>query len=235
MTLKVFIGFDPKDANAFRVCEKSLRDHASIPVEVIGLRDHELRQKQIYWRSYRVDQNGQMWDEEDGKPFSTLFSFTRFAVPILAENEDIAVFVDADVMFRGDIAELVKHAIDQPEAAVLCVQHNYVPKDQIKMTGLLQSQYRRKNWSSVMVMRPKRCGMTVEKLNIWSGQKLHALEWVSDEDIGVLPEEWNWLEGWSPPAIDPKLVHFTRGTPDMPGYENVPYADEWRAVWETCK
>ena len=30
--------------------------------------------------------------------------------------------------------------------------------------------------------------------------------------------------------LNPKAVHFTRGTPDMPGYENVPYADEWRAI-----
>jgi hypothetical protein len=31
------------------------------------------------------------------------------------------------------------------------------------------------------------------------------------------------------PAIDPKIAHFTNGIPDLPGYENVPFADEWRA------
>ncbi|MFT5438413.1 MAG: hypothetical protein ACI9MJ_000272 [Alphaproteobacteria bacterium] len=39
----------------------------------------------------------------------------------------------------------------------------------------------------------------------------------------------NWLEGWSSPDIDPKIVHMTRGIPTMAGFENIPYADEWRA------
>jgi hypothetical protein len=30
--------------------------------------------------------------------------------------------------------------------------------------------------------------------------------------------------------VDPSVVHFTEGYPDMPGYENVPFADEWRAT-----
>jgi hypothetical protein len=29
--------------------------------------------------------------------------------------------------------------------------------------------------------------------------------------------------------MDPKVVHMTRGIPTMAGYENIPYADEWRA------
>ena len=60
----------------------------------------------------------------------------------------------------------------------------------------------------------------------------NALLWLMDEDVGSLDEKWNWLEGWSDPEIDPKIVHFTRGTPDMEGHENVPYADEW---WATLK
>lgn len=233
--LKVFVGWDPKDADAYRVCKKSLLDHTSISVDVIPLKDWELRAQALYYRSYRVDPNGQAWDDADGKPFSTQFSFTRFAVPLLAEDEELAVFVDPDVLFRGDIAELVTLAMDYPESAVLCVHHDHTPKEHIKMTGVLQTNYRRKNWSSVMVIRPKFCEMTADKLNTWSGQQLHGLDWVPDSKIGKLPEKWNWLEGWSDSSIDPKLVHFTRGTPDMPGYHTVPYADEWRQVWETCK
>jgi hypothetical protein len=29
--------------------------------------------------------------------------------------------------------------------------------------------------------------------------------------------------------VDPKVVHFTDGVPDMEGYDDVPFADEWRA------
>jgi len=32
--------------------------------------------------------------------------------------------------------------------------------------------------------------------------------------------------------IDPAIVHFTDGVPDMPGYETAAYADEWREELE---
>jgi hypothetical protein len=67
-------------------------------------------------------------------------------------------------------------------------------------------------------------------LNNMSKQWLHRLLWLEDDAIGGLPDTWNWLEGFSDPAIDPKLVHYTRGTPDMPGYEDSAYADEWYAI-----
>jgi hypothetical protein len=34
----------------------------------------------------------------------------------------------------------------------------------------------------------------------------------------------------SPSHVDPALVHFTLGTPDLPGHDDDPYADEWRSV-----
>ena len=67
-------------------------------------------------------------------------------------------------------------------------------------------------------------------INTWTGRQLHGFGWLTDDLIGKLPPEWNWLEGHSSMELNPKAVHFTRGTPDMPGYENVPYADEWRAI-----
>ena len=59
---------------------------------------------------------------------------------------------------------------------------------------------------------------------------LRSFCWLLPEEIGSLPERWNWLEGYSPADLEPAAVHFTRGIPSMPGYENVPYADEWREV-----
>jgi hypothetical protein len=45
-----------------------------------------------------------------------------------------------------------------------------------------------------------------------------------------VPESWNWLEGWSSPDIDPKIVHMTRGIPTMAGFENIPYARRMAGV-----
>ena len=63
-------------------------------------------------------------------------------------------------------------------------------------------------------------------MNTEKGSWLHAFSWLKDEEIGSIPREWNHLDGWDD-APDPANVHFTRGVPDMPGYENIPYANEY--------
>ncbi len=228
--LPVYIGWDQRDALAFEVCVASLRKHASIPIRVIPLKHHDLRRRpNTYWREYHVDARGQMWDRRDGKPFSTGFSYTRFLVPML-ENYDshLALFCDADMLWRADIVELVE--LWDSTLSLMCVQHDHRPAERDKMDGVIQTVYDRKNWSSLMLMAPWRLkDLTTYRVNNATRDWLHGLAWVADQDIGALSESWNWLDGWSDPAIDPKVVHFTRGTPDMQGYENTAYADEWRA------
>lgn len=229
-TLKVYIGYDVRDELAFRACVSSLRKHSSIPLDIIPLKDHELRRKNVYWRPYHVESNGQKIDGRDGKPFSTDFSFTRFAIPLIDKSEDWVLFCDADMLFRRDVAELLKHA--DKEYVVQCVQHDYQPKEDTKFDGFRQERYFRKNWSSLMLLRPGLCEITKFWLNNETGSFLHGLLWQKDGDIGGLPAEWNWLEGWSNPDIDPAVVHYTRGTPDMLGYE-LPFAQEWKRAVES--
>lgn len=223
--VKVYVGWDQRDATAYRVCKNSIEEHASIPVEVIPLKDWELRKEGVYWRAYHVDDRGQMWDDRDGKPFSTNFSFTRYCVPWLAGyKNELVVFCDADMLWRGDVAELLTH-VDKSKS-VSCVKHDHRPVEARKMDGVLQTVYARKNWSSVMVMNASRCdSLTPYVINNQTGSWLHSMCWVSDDEIGGLPEEWNWLEGWSSPDLTPKVIHYTRGTPDMD--PNVSHADLW--------
>lgn len=227
MPIRCFIGWDPKDALAYDVLVESILDNTKERVEIIPIKDHELRWKKLYWRGYRVDPDGQMWDARDGKPFSTAFSFTRFCVPMMNNFADEKViFMDADMMFKADIGELYEWA--SKSKAVSVVQHKHEPTEDVKMGGLVQTLYERKNWSSLMVMNTAMCrGLDRYTVNNMPGAYLHGMKWVGDEQIGSLPEGWNWLEGWSSPTIPPLNVHFTRGTPDMPGCENVDYADEW--------
>lgn len=132
------------------------------------------------------------------------------------------------MLWRADIAELLDLAGDAPLA---CVKHEHRPPERSKNRGEIQTVYARKNWSSLMVLRPARCvGLTPYALNNRPRDWLHGLRWIDESEIRGLPEAWNWLEGWSDPGITPKVVHFTRGTPNLPGYEGVPYAEEWRAV-----
>lgn len=228
--MKVFIGWDPLDVDAYRVCEHSLKKQSSIPLEVYPLKEHQLRHKGLFWRAYHVDEKGQKYDVGDGKPFSTQFSFTRFCVPSLCEySDEWVLFMDPDMLVKGDVAELVERADDK---SLYCVQHEHVPEETVKMGGLIQTQYQRKNWSSLMLMNPSRnMSLTKYAVNNQTGAWLHALLWLRDDQIGDLPETWNWLEGHSSPSIIPKIIHYTRGTPDLPGCEGVDRADEWRRTY----
>jgi hypothetical protein len=227
VSLRVYIGWDQRDALAYEVCRASLKRHASAPLEIIPLKDWELRAKGIYWRGYHVDPKGQMWDSRDDKPFSTNFSYTRFCVPILEDFGDVpVVFCDADMLWRADVVQLVAQL---GAGAVACVKHDHRARETVKMTGNIQRRYACKNWSSLMVLRPSRCqALTPYAVNNQSRDWLHGFCWIEDEKIVALPEAWNWLDGWSDPRIDPKVVHFTRGTPDMVGYEDTAYANDWK-------
>jgi hypothetical protein len=231
--MQVWIGYDQRDDLAARVCIASLRRHASRPLAVHLLKDHELRRRGLYNRPYRVMENGQMIDARDLRPFSTQFAFTRFIVPYLTDAP-LALYCDADFMFRTDVAQLFDEAQRASSSyPLMCVHHAYVPSEPTKMDGVLQAAYFRKNWSSLMVMRPAviREHLSLEDINHRDGRWLHGMTWLGDGQIGALDENWNWLEGWSK-GETPKAVHFTRGTPDMIDNCNEVYAREWRAYAE---
>lgn len=232
--IRCFVGFDPREQLAFDVCCRSLARHSSAPLEISPLKDWELRRKHIYWRSYRVEPNGQAIDDRDGRPFSTQFSFTRFAIPVL-ENfaDDWVLYCDCDMLWRADVAELL--ALADPEKAVMCVQHNQIVTSEYKMDGRVQvaNKHGRKNWSSLMLLNPSKCrGLTRYALNNQTGEYLHALLWAKEEEIGSLPKEWNHLVGYDEPTEGVKVAHMTNGTPDMPGWTDQPFADEW---WRWAK
>ena len=232
--IKVFVGYDVKDDLAYRVLCESIYKNTTDTVDIIPIKEHELRWKKQFWRSYRVDKDGQSWDDRDGKPFSTAFSFTRFCVPMMNDFKDEwVIFMDPDMMLRANIAELYETA-PKGKRAVSVVQHNHTPTEEKKMGGLMQTLYERKNWSSLMVMNTAKCkGLDAYTVNNQPGAYLHGMKWVTDDEIGSIPEAWNWLDGWSSPGITLANVHFTRGTPDMPGCEKVAYADEWNSYAHT--
>lgn len=225
--MDIFIGYDPREDIAYQVCVASIMKYASIPVRIHRLDQDHLRSIGFYWRPWVYDRN-QKIDLIDKRPFSTEFAFARFLVPSLMalyQRSGPALFVDCDFMFRDDVGDLFDLFDDS--YLVQCVQHDYQPDETVKMDGQVQSRYRRKNWSSLMMFNCDRCRIPVSYVNGATGAHLHQMEWAG-EKIGALPEAWNWLEGHSDEAIEPKAVHFTRGGPWFEGYENVAYADEWR-------
>ncbi len=218
-----YVGYDGREDMAYHVCVKTLVKHASVPVRVYQLREDVLRSQGLYWRTHVIPHR----DDGDLRPFSTEFAFSRFLVPTLMKWKGWALFFDLDFMWRADVKELFDLRDDR--YAVMVVKHDFQPTEEIKMDGVKQTVYPRKNWSSLMLwncQHPANYKIELHDVNTQSGTWLHGFHWLDDDLIGSLPEEWNHLVGHSR-TINPKAVHFTSGGPWMPGYYHVEFADEW--------
>lgn len=160
---------------------------------------------------------------------STEFALTRFLVPHMA-GEGWALFMDCDMLVRGNISRLFEEA--DPSKAVMVVKHDHKPDSDTKMDGQTQTRYARKNWSSVVLFNcdhPSNKELTVERVNSWRGLDLHQFKWLADHEIGELDVRWNYLVGTNTreDCTDPAIVHFTEGLPSMPGRADCEYAKEW--------
>jgi len=225
--LNIYIGYDHREKEAFRVCKHSISKHTTIPCALKALDHKELRKEGLFTREWKIKSDGTFEDIRDGRPFSTEFAFTRFLVPHI-QKDGWALFMDCDMLFTTDIKELFELCDDK--YAVMVVKHKYEPKDGIKMDGCRQETYSRKNWSSVILWNcshPSNQKLTLEDVNYKPGNWLHNFKWLTDEEIGSLPEEWNWLEGHSNDEIKPKNIHYTRGGPWFKDYKEVGYAKKW--------
>ena len=226
---RVYIGHDPREESAFRVCQASLRAHCS-EVDISRVALGPLRRAGLYRRSFFVD-SGQPYDATDGRPFSTEFSFSRFLVPILGaiEGRKWVLWCDSDFLFRADVCDLFALADDR--YACMVVKHDYHPLESRKMrAGQVQQDYPRKNWSSLILwncQHPATQSLTTYEVNMMPGRWLHGLSWLTDQQIGALPEEWNWLQSWSDPALEAKAVHYTLATPDVRGAPETPWDEDW--------
>jgi len=210
--IRVFIGYDPREAVAFSVLAHSIHERASEPVAIAPIRLSEL--SGIYRRARDPLQ-------------STDFSFSRFLTPWLCDYRGWALFTDCDMLVLDDLARL--WALRDERYAVQVVKHEHVPREDVKFLGAKQTKYGKKNWSSVMLMNCERCTrLTPEYVNAASGLELHQFKWLDSEElIGALPSRWNHLVGYDPPRRDAALVHFTIGGPYFEEYRDCEYAAEW--------
>jgi len=212
-----FIGYDPKEDIAYRVCKQSLLNRSTIKIKAFALKQFELQSMGFYMR--------------DKDPLaSTEFTYTRFLIPALMDYKGWAVFCDCDILFLSDIKNLFSDLSDGK--AIYCVKHDYTPKEKHKMDGRQQTVYPRKNWSSFIIFNcshPANKKLTIDLANKESGSYLHQFKWLEDNQIGDLDERWNWLEGWTSNhnSKKPFAVHYTRGGPWFNEWKDVEYADLW--------
>jgi lipopolysaccharide biosynthesis glycosyltransferase len=219
--IPIFIGYDPREAIAFHTCVNSIIRYASQPVSVIPL---ALNNFKDYTETHT-----------DG---SNQFIYSRFLVPHLMGYSGHAIFIDGDMIMRGDIADLC--AMRSLDKDVQVVKHDYKTKMTTKYLGSKNEDYPRKNWSSVMIFNCNNYPtkkLTPEYIQKSTGAHLHRFMWTSDDRVGALPAEWNWLPDEYGANPDAKLLHYTLGTPCFHEFATTPMADEWhreRMFTEFC-
>ena len=215
----IYIGYDTREDIAYQVSKFSALQQSK-NVSVLPLKLDDLKEKGLYWRG-------------EDKLGSTEFTFSRFLVPELNDYKGWALFCDCDIIFLEDINNLFNLRDDK--YAVMCVQHDYTPKEGTKMDGKQQTLYPRKNWSSLVLWNcehPSNQNISKELINDpeTTGKYLHRFSWLDDQEIGSIPHHWNWLVGWykEPNDGNPKAIHYTEGGPWFENYRDCEYHQKWK-------
>jgi hypothetical protein len=76
---------------------------------------------------------------------------------------------------------------------------------------------------------PSNAKLTLEMVNTLPGRDLHRFCWLQDDEIGELPQEWNYLVGVTKLAMPsaPNLVHWTLGSPNILPPEKTEFSTEY--------
>ena len=224
-TLRIFIGYDPKEAVAFHVLCHSLLERSSKPISITPINLKNL--KGLYSRPHDQRQSNE-------------FSFSRFLVPYLCDYDGFGVYMDCDMLALGDISAILSDINEKH--AVSVVQHDYESKVKVKYLGNKQYSYPRKNWSSFIVWNcahPSNKGVDPKFIGDADAATLHRFLWLKDEEIGELSTKWNWLVGeYDNPTKDIKVLHWTLGGPYFEEYSNSEFSKEWTEEFKSmtfCK
>ena len=208
---RIFVGYDPREAVAHHACVQSIIETAKDPLQL----------------SF-TPVTGPM---RDG---SNTFIYARFLVPYLCGFSGVALFVDGDMILRHPVEDLFAMAPTGHVGASV-VKHDYQTKHPVKYLGSKNEDYPRKNWSSVVLWN---CGyfpnrvLVPEFIESATGSYLHRFGWLSDHQIGELPQEWNRLVMEQEIQPTDKLLHYTIGTPCFQEYMDCDGAEAWHATYK---
>lgn len=173
--VRIFVGADERQPVALSVLQDSINWRSSRPVSIqlLKLDTLPIRRRGL-----------------------TSFTYSRFLVPWLCRYEGSAVFMDADILVTGDIAELL--ACARPDAYDLQVM-----KDQPRF-----------EWPSVMLFNNARCKKLTPEFIDNTGNNLFDFAWA--DKVGSFPSHWNRCVGYSEEKGEASLYHYTQGIPVWP-------------------
>ena len=214
-TISIVVGFDQREAIAYHVFCQSVLERSSSPIRFIPLSENLVKK-------YKETHS-------DG---SNQFIYSRFLAPYLCEYKGWAIFADGDMACQADITDLWN--LRDESKAVLVVKHDYKTKAQVKYLGNKNENYPRKNWSSLILWNCEHQAnrlLTPDFIQSQPGSFLHRFSWLSNDLIGALPVEWNWLAIEYPENAEAKIIHYTLGTPCFKDYSEESMSDIWHQVY----
>lgn len=212
-TIRVFVGTEIKTQVAFRVLAHSIRRRTKHPVEITPMLGHP------------------RWEySTEGFKQGTGFSLRRWLIPEACDWQGRAIYLDADQIVLGDIADLWQMPLSHPhkgdkEPAVWCT---YQP-----------DKFRKEPWpqSSVMLIdcgAASRGGFGWRRETMLKHLRKHPTReayadfmhgtWMSPQPVKI-PTAWNHLNVYK--AGETKLLHYTK-EPEQPWYKpDHPLASLW--------
>lgn len=219
----LFVGFDPREAACYHTFCQSVLERSSIPVSFIPLH-----------KSMLSGFDGQ----RDG---TNAFIYSRFLVPYIQNYRGWAIFCDGDMVMMEDIAKLwALREQNLFNKAICVVKHDYKTKHPRKYIGTpMESDnqdYPGKNRSSVVMWNCNHYAnmrLTPQLVTESPGSFLHRFQWLSDDQIGELPAEWNALSGEQDIGAA-SLLHFTLGSPGFSHYKDCDGAHHWHKAFKSA-
>jgi hypothetical protein len=207
--IRLFCGYDTREAIGFHVFVASVLEHASVPVAITPL------------------------DSRGMPEGSNSFTTSRFLVPYLCGFKGWAIFADAcDMLMLGDIAQLLEHC--NPRKAAMVVPNNYRTRNPRKYIGTPMEcenrDYSMKNWASLMLINcqhPAWAGMTPHQVAKQEPLDLLQFRFCDEGDLGFLPDEWNRLVDEGQLINGAEVLHWTAGIPAFEHYRRAPGARLW--------
>lgn len=186
--VRVFLGSDSRQPLAVNVAQWSIQRNSNGRVVIEPLMLHKLPISRIGL---------------------TQFTWSRFLVPFLCDYTGTAIFMDADVVVTGDVADLAAQA-----DGVSAVQ---VMQDQPKF-----------EWPSVMLFNCANCEVLTPEYVDDATNALLSLNW---GEVGSFSPEWNHLCGYSEPK-EAKLYHYSQGLPCWYECQGMPEDVFWQREYD---
>lgn len=192
--LQVFIGYDHRQPVSYNVLQQSILRNSSKPVSITPIC---------------------LWQLPFKRQGLTPFTFSRFLVPWICDYQGWALFLDIDMLVKGDISKLFELSEDQ-------------------YTVMVSKNEKRFEWASAILFNcEKNKILTPEYVEKKDG--LHQISWCPESEIGDFPRDWNHLVGYDKRrsySNPPKLIHYTQGIPAFDETIDCEFSKDWNEELE---